>query len=284
VALDKGWYREEGIELTIKPGGPDLVAIDLVATGTSDFGTTLLPDTTVAIQKGKPVISIAQIQQTNGLLLIAQKSSGITQPKNFIGKRVGIWLGSWEAQFNALLAKEGIAPQDIRVVSQGWSMDPFLKGDLDVASVMIYNEYHVVLESGMKPDDLNIIDYADYGLDFPGDVFLTNHQMVEQHPDLCLRMLRTSLRGWQYALEHPEEAVDIVLKYDKSGVQTRQHQLSMMAEMAKLVQIPGHPLGHIDQATIQRMIDTLLRYKVLSGPIQPQDVYTTRFLDQIHRE
>jgi NitT/TauT family transport system substrate-binding protein len=136
----------------------------------------------------------------------------------------------------------------------------------------------------MKPDDLNIIDYADYGLDFPGDVFLTNRQMVEQHPDLCLRMLRTSLRGWQYALEHPEEAVDIVLKYDKSGVQTRQHQLSMMAEMSKLVQVPGRPLGHIDQATIQRMIDILLRYKVLSGPIQPQDVYTTKFLDQIHRE
>lgn len=118
VALDKVWYREEGIDLTIKPGGPDLVAIDLVAAGTSDFGTTLLPDTTVAIQQGKPVISIAQIQQTNGLLLIAQKLSAITQPKDFIGKRVGVWLGSWEAQFNALLAKEGIAPQDVRVVSQ----------------------------------------------------------------------------------------------------------------------------------------------------------------------
>lgn len=54
---------------------------------------------------------------------------------------------------------------------------------------MIYNEYHVVLESGMKPDDLNIIDYADYGLDFPGDVFLTNRQMVEQHPDMGFKAL-----------------------------------------------------------------------------------------------
>ena len=87
VALDKGWYREEGLDLTIKPGGPDLIPIDLIAAGTSDFGTTLLPDTTLAIQQGKPVISIAQIQQKNGLLLVAQKSSGITQPKDFIGKK-----------------------------------------------------------------------------------------------------------------------------------------------------------------------------------------------------
>ncbi|MFN2165673.1 MAG: ABC transporter substrate-binding protein, partial [Anaerolineae bacterium] len=147
VALDKGWYRDAGIDLTINPGGPDLVAADLVTAGTSDFGTSLLADLIVNVQNGGPVVSIAQIQQTNGLLLLAFKSSGIETPTDFAGRRVGVWLGGWEAQFNALIAREGLTTQDFELVSQGFSMDPFLDGSLDVASAMIYNEYHVVLES-----------------------------------------------------------------------------------------------------------------------------------------
>jgi NitT/TauT family transport system substrate-binding protein len=277
VALDKGWYHEEGIDLTIEPGSPDVVPATLVASGTRDFGTGLLADLIVTIQQGKSVISIAQIQQTNGLLLIAHKSSGIEHPTDFVGKRVGVWLGAWETQFNALMAKEQISPQDYVLVPQGWSMDPFIEGELDVASAMIYNEYHVVLESGVKAEDITIIDYADYGMDFPGDVLFTSRQMIEQNPDICVRMLRASLRGWRYAIEHPEEAAEIVLKYDKSGVQTREHQLSMMSEIAKLVLRPMRPLGYTDRDDVRRTIDTLLSYEVLSGPIQPEDVYTNKF-------
>jgi NitT/TauT family transport system substrate-binding protein len=284
VALDKGWYLEEGIDLTIHPGGPDLAPVDLVASGTHDFGTTLLADLSVAIQQNKPVVSIGQIQQANGLLLIAKQSSGIKEPKDFVGKRIGVWLGAWEAQFNALVAQEGIAPDDFELMSQGWSMDPFLGGDLDVASAMIYNEYHVVLESGVKPDEINIIDYADYGLDFPGDTLFTSRQMIEENPDLCARMLRASLRGWQYAIEHPEEAADIVLKYDESGVQTREHQLSMMNEIARLVLVSVRPLGYTDRSDVRRMIDTLVSYEVLSRPIQPEDVYTNEFWEQVQAD
>jgi NitT/TauT family transport system substrate-binding protein len=283
VALDKGWYLDEGIDLTIKPGGPDITPIDIVAAGESDFGTGLLADLCIAIQKGKPVISIGQIQQKNGLLLIAKESSGIEQPEDFVGKRVGVWLGSWEAQFDALMANEGIALQDVEVVSQGFSMDPFIKGDMDVASAMIYNEYHTVLESGLEAEDLNVIDYADYGLGFPGDVLFTSRQLAKQHPDLCIRMLRASLRGWQYAIDHPEEAVDIVLKYDKSGAQTRSHQLSMMDEISKLVRVPGRDIGYTDRTTVKQTI-YILRQNVMSGTLQPEDVYTNDFWEQAYEQ
>jgi NitT/TauT family transport system substrate-binding protein len=284
VALDKGWYREEGIDLTIKPGGPDISPSDAVATGTADFGTGLLADIIVAIQAGKPLVSIGQIQQMNGLLLVAKKSSGIEQPQDFVGKRVGVWLGSWETQFEALVAREKIAPQDFELVSQGFSMDPFLDGSLDVASVMIYNEYHVLLENGVKPDELNLIDYADYGLDFPGDTLFTNRQVAEQRPDLSLGMLRASLRGWQYAIDHPEETVDIILKYDETGMQTKGHQLSMMDEIAKLIQVTVRPLGYTDRADVRRTIETLLNYGVLDRRMQPEDVYMSQFWDQIQSE
>jgi NitT/TauT family transport system substrate-binding protein len=282
VALDKGWYRDEGIDLTIEAGGPDIAAMDLVTSGTRDFGLSLLADLVVAVQQGKPVISLAQIQQTNGLLLVANKSSGIKEPRDFAGKRVGVWLGAWEAQFDALMAQEGFTSSDFELVSQGFSMDPFLNGDLDVASAMIYNEYYVVLESGVKAEDLNIIDYADYGLDFPGDVLFTTRELLQENPDLCVRMLRASLQGWQYAVDHPEEAADIVLKYDKSGVQTREHQLSMMNEIAKLVLQPLRPLGYTDRDNVRRTVDTLLGYGVLDGPVQPEDVFTNDIWEKAH--
>ncbi len=283
VALDKGWYRDEGIDLTIKPGGPDISPIDNVAGGSAQFGTSLLADIIVAIEQGKPLISVGQIQQTNGLVLLAKKASGIQQPKDFVNKHVGVWLGNWEAQFDALMAKESLAPTDYTLVSQGYNMDPFLKGELDVASAMIYNEYHSVLESGMKPEELNIIDYADYGLDFPGDTLFTTRQITEKDPELVTGMLRASLRGWQYAVEHPEEAADIVLKYDKSGVQTREHQLTMMREIAKLVQMGVREIGYTDRTDVQRTLDTLLQYEVLKQPVKSEDVYTNAFWEKARK-
>ncbi len=282
VALDKGWYAEEGIDLTIKPGGPDITPVDLLAAGTADFATALLADLAVAVQDGKPLISIAQIQQSNGLLLLAFKSSGIQAPSDFKGKRIGVWLGDWEAQFRALIAKEGLTENDFELVAQGFSMEPFLRGDLDVASAMIYNEYHVVLENGVSPDELNIIDYADYGLDFPGDTLCARRETCEQDPDLCVRMLRASLRGWQYAVDYPEEAAALVLKYDKSGVQTREHQIAMMNDIAKLVSVPLRPLGFTERDDVRRTLDTLLAYGVLKDPLRPEDLFTNDIWKQVH--
>ncbi len=277
LALEKGWYEDANIDLTIHPGGPDIVPIDLVASGTRDFGTTLLADLALSIQKGKPAIGIAQIQQDNGLRLLAKVSSGIQGPRDFIGKKIGVWLGGWEVQFNALMALEGIKPDQVNVISQGFSMSPFLEDRLDVASAMIYNEYNMVLSRGIKPDQLVVIDFGDYGLGFPGDVLFTSNTMVNADPELCQKMVNISLKGWQYALDHQDEAVAVVLKHDRSGVAQEAHQKKMMAEIAKL--IPGSfPLGRIKKDTISKMIDMLVRQKVMDNAVSQDLVFTDRFV------
>jgi len=278
VALEKGWYLDEKIDLTIHQGGPDIMPIDLVSSGIRDFGTALLSDLTVEVQNSKPVISIGQIQQANGLILIAKKSSGIETPKDFPGKRVGIWFQGFEAQFNALLAREKVPINDIEIASQGWSMTPFIKGRLDVASAMIYNEYYAVIESGIKPSELNIIDYRSYGLDFPGDTLFTSQKLLKTNQDLCIRMLRASLKGWKYAIEHPEEAVDIVLKHDSNGIQKRSHQLVMMKEISKLVQVQGHPIGKTDPDAVSRMLKTLSQHNILKEALLPENIYQADIL------
>jgi len=284
MALEKGWYRAEGINLVIKHGGPELAVIDEVSGGKSDFGTAFLADLSIAVQKGKAVISIGQIQQMNGLLLVTKKSSGIRRPADFAGKRIGVWGSSWEAQLNALLARENIPRKDVKITPQGFGMQMFLAGELDVASAMVYNEYHTLLESGLQPKDMNIIDYTMYGLGFPGDVLFTNRLMTQEKPELCSRLLKASLRGWQYAIENPREAVDIVLKASKSSIFDRDHQLSMMREIAGLVKVSWQQIGYTDPSAIQQMVDILYRYEVLQAKIQPGEVYTNSIWEQAQTE
>ena len=280
VALSKGWYAEENIDLTIEPGGPDVLPVDRVTSGIAQFGTAVLPDLVDAIEDGDDLVSIAQIQQSSGLLLLAKKSSGISEPEDFVGKRVGVWLGGWETQFNALIAQEGIDPDSFELVPQGFSMAPFLEGNLDVASAMIYNEYLTVLESGISEDELNIIDYADYNLDFPGDLLFTSRDLLGNDPDLCVRMLRASLRGWEYAIKNPPETADIVIEYDQSGLLEYRHQLAMMKEVAKLVARSVRPIGYTERSDIVRVIATLSAYDVLQEDLQPEDVYDSAIWEQ----
>ncbi|THB79042.1 MAG: myristoyl transferase [Desulfobacteraceae bacterium] len=279
VALDKGWYRDEGLDMSIFPGGPDLVPVDLVTSGAKDFGTTLLADLTVSIGQGKPAVSIAQIQQNNGLRLLTKTASGIREPRDFTGKKVGVWLGGWEVQFNALVVGQGIDLKDVNVISQGFSMTPFIEGQLDVASAMIYNEYFMVLAGGIDPQDIHVIDYADYELDFPGDVLFTSRQMTEKRPQICRKVLNASLKGWEYALNHPQEAVDIVLKYDRAGIQKRSHQLKMMDEIANLVKGEAPGIGHPDPGAVSRMVQLLVDSHILKTRIESQRIYSTRFLE-----
>lgn len=282
VAKEKGWYRQEGLEVTIHPGGPDIVPVDLVAAGSRSFGTTLLADLAVSINKGKPVISIAQIQQNNGLRLLARKNSGISSPKDFIGKKVGVWLGGWEVQFNALLAQKNIPEENVKIVSQGFSMEPFLTGRLDVASAMIYNEYYMVLAAGLSEEELIIIDYEDYGLGFPGDVLFTSMEMKNNTPDLCLKMVRASMKGWQYAMEHQQEAAQIVVNSDRSGVAKQDHQIKMMEAIAMLVKGDGNDkTGDLQKEELSKMVRLLMDYNVLTSVVPPEKIFTPQFIEQI---
>lgn len=277
VALEKGWYQEEGLDVTIYQGGPDAVPIELVVGGSRDFGTNLLSDLAVSIDQGKNIVAISQIQQASGLRLLTHMDSGIKTPSDFIGKKVGVWLGSWEIQFSALLASVGVDPKDVDIVSQGWSMGPFVKGELDVASAMIYNEYYKVLEAGIAKEDIHIIDYQDYQLDFPGDALFTSIQMVQENPELCRKMVRASFRGWEYAFANPEEAVNIILRHDKSGVQSFDHQLKMLTEMDIMRTKDEVDFGTFNPDRIERMIRLLVDYHIMSEHVALKNIFSSEF-------
>ena len=274
AALDKGFYNDEGINLVIKPGAPDIDSMSLVSSGVSDFGIQWFCDVVAARDKGLPLISIAQILQSNGLVMISKAESGIKTTYDFKGKRVGIWLFGNEIQFYSLMNQLEIPLGSINISPLKWSIRPFLDNTYDAVMSMRYNEYLSVLESGYRKEDINIIDFADYGMNFPGDIIFTRKSTFDNNPGLCIRMVRASLRGWEWAMEHQEEAVDIVIRHDKSGTLKKNHQMAQLKEIVRLIKYKEIPLGfHLpEQAALT--VDNLKKNGIITENLKLTDIYT----------
>ena len=282
VALDKGFYADENLDVTIVPGGPDIVPEQQVTNGQADFGVDWVASFLAFRDKGLPIIDVAQIYQSSGLLLISRKSANIKSAQDLKGHNVGVWYGGNEFEFLALMDKLHYDPdKDLNVIKQGFTMDPFLAGQMDAASAMTYNEYNVVLESGVNPDDLNIVRYNDEGVGMLEDNLFTTEDTVNNKPDLVQRFVRASLTGWQDAVVDQAGAVDIVMTHAEPGSTTQDHQTRMMSEVAKLIFPDGAPtdtIGVMDAGRFQTTADIALKFHVINSPADPAKSYTNAFV------
>lgn len=253
VAVEKGFYARYGLAVTVLRGGPDQPIGRLLQEGQADFATTFL---TSALEKrsleGLPLVNIAQMVQRSSLLLVARKSSGIRSPADLRGKTVSLWL-DFAVQPKALFRKFGVEP---RVLTQGATINLFLRGAVDAASAMWYNEYHMLINSGLEEQDLTVFFYDQFGLNFPEDGIYCLAPTLKQGPDRCRRFVQASIAGWQYAFQHPEEALDIVMRQVTAANRptNRVHQRWMLNRMKDLMQSPGAlPFGTLTEADYLRV-------------------------------
>lgn len=285
VALEKGYYEEEGLDVTIAPGGPDIVPEQQVANGAAQIGVDWVASLLPHQEQGMPLVQIAQIYQKSGLQLISKKDSGIKSPKDLAGKNVGNWMGGNEFELLALFDKYELDPNsDFNFVKQAFTMDQFLTDELDAASAMTYNEYHVVLESGVSASDLNVIDMNEEGVAMLEDNLFANSEWLADNKEVAAKFVKASIKGWQYAIENPEEAVDIVMAQVEEGSTTREHQLVMMEEVAKLVAPEGFDpanIGVIDAAMFQQTADIAHQYGVIKKPADTKKAYTNEIMDMV---
>src|SRR5579863_8549093 len=168
VAKDKGFYKEANLDVTIKPGGPDIAPEQVLAAGGADVIVDWMTAALAAREKGVPLTNIAQIFQREGLMLTCLKSSGVKSPKDFKGRTLGVWFYGNEYPFYAWMHKlkmptEG-GPNGVKVLKQNFNVDPLLQKQADCISTMTYNEYHQVLEAGIKPAQLVVFNYSDQGV------------------------------------------------------------------------------------------------------------------------
>jgi len=283
VALEKGYYKEEGLDVKIAPGGPDIVPEQQVANGAAQIGVDWVASLLPHQEQGMPLVQIAQIYQKSGLQLLTKKDSGIESPADLAGKNVGNWMGGNEFELLALFDKYELDPNsDLSFVKQAFTMDQFLTGELDAASVMTYNEYHVVLESGVPASDLKVIDMNEEGVAMLEDNLFANSEWLADNKEVAAKFVRASIKGWQDAIKNPEEAVDIIMAQVEEGSTTKEHQLVMMEEVAKLVVPEGFDaanIGVIDAEMFQQTADIAYEFGVIKNPADITKSYTNEIME-----
>jgi NitT/TauT family transport system substrate-binding protein len=273
AAKAQGFYTAEKLEVTIRPGGPDLVPEQVVAGGGAQFGIDWLPSLLSARDQGVPLVNIGQVFAHSGMREIAFKSSGIKGPADLRGRRVAVWFGGNEFELLATLDKYKIdRNRDVTLVQQPFDMNLLLQKKVDAAAAMTYNEYKQVLEAGVKPDDLVVIDFNREGTAMLEDGIFVKADWLRdaKNKQIAARFLRASLQGWKFCQDKPSACVEIVLK--ESPVLGREHQTWMMAEINKLIwgpPAPASPLGKMDPEAFKRTADIALKFGVIKKAADP---------------
>jgi NitT/TauT family transport system substrate-binding protein len=210
VAKEKGFYERHGIDLTLLQGGPTSPSSAFLAEGKADFATMWLSNAIQMRASGHGIINIGQIMQRSALMLVAKKSRGIHRPEDINGKKVGLWGEDFQIQPRAFFKKYNL---HVEVIPQSFSVNLFLRDGVEVASAMWYNEYHTILNAGLNPDELTLFFFHEHGLNFPEDGIYALEKTFIKDPALSCAFVKAIIEGWSYAFDHPDEALDIVLKY-----------------------------------------------------------------------
>ncbi|MDN2566568.1 ABC transporter substrate-binding protein [Aquibium sp. A9E412] len=284
VAKDKGFYEEEDLDVTIKPGGPDIAPPQVIAGGGADVIVDWMPAALAARERGVPLVNIAQPFKSSGMMLTCLKETGIEGPDDFPGRTLGVWFFGNEYPFLSWMSQLGIPTEGgedgVEVLKQGFNVDPLLQKQADCISTMTYNEYWQVIDAGITPEELINFKYEDQGVATLEDgLYVLEEDLQDpEFVDKMVRFVRASMKGWKWAEENPVEAAMIVLENDATGAQTEKHQKRMMEEVAKLT---AGSNGELDPADYQRTVDSLLSGG--SDPVitqEPEGAWTHAITDE----
>ncbi|CAN5888158.1 ABC transporter substrate-binding protein [soil metagenome] len=291
VAQAKGFYEEEGLNVTILDGGNVNPTVQ-VASGNCDFGTDWIANMLVQRAQGLEVVQIAQVYQDSGYRMVALKDSGIEQFPDLAGQTVGVWGFGNEFVSQAIFDVEGMTSNldptvtnpDVNAVV--YAFDPALvfPNEVDVASAMIYNELDQIVGLGYGLDTLNVLDPADIGANLLEDLIFTTPELLASEDfrgsslsgqEVAERFLRATIKGWQYAVDNQAEAVDIVIAQcgdtcnGSGSTQSPQvHQTWQMARVAELVKPDADTqIGAVSQEAFDRSVALLVQVGLIDEAV-----------------
>jgi len=280
VAKDKGFYTDAGLDVTIKPGGPDVAPEQVIAGGGADVIVDWMGGALAAREQGVPLVNIAQPYKRAGLELICPKDGPIKTEADFPGHTLGVWFFGNEYPFFAWMNKLGIptdgGPKGVNVLKQNFDVSALVQKQADCISVMTYNELGQAADAGFTADKIIQFNYSALGNDLLEDGLYTTQAKLDDpkmKADL-VKFVQASMKGWQYAIDHPDEAAQIVLNNDESGAQTLAHQKYMMTEVGKLIDVKDWALS---QAAYDRTEKALLDQKIIKT--KPSGAYTHDITD-----
>ena len=273
AALEEGYYEEEGLDVTILEGAPDIVPQQVCVNGGAEFCTAWVPKALESNEAGAGLVNIGQIFQRSGTLEVSFVDAGINSVADLEGRNVGVWDFGNEHEVFAALRQEGLDPEsDVNIVIQPFDMTLLLTGEIDAAEAMIYNEYAMVLESInpdtgelYQPEDLNVIDFNDVGTAMLQDaVWVTEGWIGEEgNDDVAERFLRATFRGWMFCRDNFDACVDHVLNAGPTLGES--HMRWQLNEINALIWPSPNGIGVMDQGLWDQTIDVATEAGIIDG-------------------
>ncbi|MBZ0162277.1 MAG: ABC transporter substrate-binding protein [Notoacmeibacter sp.] len=278
VAKDKGFYEEEGLDVEIKPGGPDIAPEQVIAGGGADVIVDWMGGALAAREKGVGLVNIAQPFKKAGMQMVCPADGPIKSEADFKGHTLGVWFYGNEYPFYAWMNKLGLSTDGgadgVTVLKQSFDVQPLIQKQADCISVMTYNEYWQLIDAGFKAEDLIVFNYSAMGNDLLEDgLYALEEDLAKpEFKDKMVRFVRASMKGWKYATENSDEAAEIVMD---NGGQDDNHQKRMMGEVAKLI---DNADGILVEAAYERTAKALLDQKIITK--EPTGAWTHEITDE----
>jgi NitT/TauT family transport system substrate-binding protein len=274
AALDKGFYKEEGLDVKILEGAVEIVPQQVVASDGAEFGIAWVPKVLASREQGADLVNIAQVFQRSGTLEVSFKDKNITKIADMKGKKVGTWGFGNEHELFAALRAAGLDPNnkaDVEIVQQPFDMLLLINGEVDAAQAMTYNEYAQVLETvddkgnfKYKPEDLNVINFNEVGTAMLQDHIFARESWLKKagNEDVAVKFIRASLKGWIFCRDNFAECVDIVLK--NGPTLGKGHMAWQLNEINKLIWPSPEGVGMMDKKLWDQTVKVSLDGKVIT--------------------
>jgi len=280
AAEAQGLYKAAGLNVKIIPGGPELTATSVVASGGATFGAGLAPfDVLTADGQGLKLEQVAVGAEQDELRLVSLKRLGITSPKDLEGKTVGAWVGTGEDEMKIIVQNAGGDPNKVHWVSQGTSLSPIINGSWAAGMATTYNELNLLKEQNVS---VNVWSPVTYHTAFPGDGIAVSQAYAAKNPAVVTAFLKATMEGWRWAFLHKQQAVADVMAHG-TGL-TAHHQLLMLASMQS-VTCTGlaltHGMGYIDPTVFAKASTFLTKYKAAKVPSSLGGTYTNSFINAV---
>jgi len=272
VAQDKGCYDEAGLDVEIKPGGPDIAPEQVIAGGGADVIVDWMGGALAAREKGVGLVNIAQPYKKAGMQLVCPADGPVQTEDDFKGHTLGVWFYGNEYPFFAWMNKLGLSTEGgadgVTVLKQSFDVQPLIQKQADCISVMTYNEYWQLIDAGYKAEDLIVFNYSAMGNDLLEDgLYAMEDDLADPaFAEKMVKFVQASMKGWEYAIANPEEAAGIVMD---NGGQDENHQTRMMGEVAKLI---GEPDAKLIPEAYERTAKALLDQGIITK--QPEGAWT----------
>ena len=280
VAAKKGFFKEEGVEVELKPGGFESDPIKLVASGNDTFGVTGADTFLLAREKGVPIVAFAAGYIDTAVVFYSKKDSGITKPQDFEGKKVAYQAGQDTATvYEALLRKTNVDREKITEVPVKFDFSPFLTGQVDVWGGYAATQSYILQQ---KEIPYNVITPSDYGINFLGTVYFTSEKFMTENPKAVQAFTDALIKGWEFTYSNTDEAIPLIASYDEKNLtpdlikdNLEKQKASILPDEAKY--------GDFSMEKWKATQDILVEQKLLKESIDLEKAMTTKFLDKHYK-